>query len=147
MLQTQDIDHKYGQVDMKLTKGIELIEEIVGEGPVADKGALVIYNARFFLRRGEEVTQDAGIISRARAHLRTRIVDGFELIDHETELGKRQTIAGVEKSLYGMKRNGYREVLVSPHLAYREQGVTDLIAANSMLRIQLWVRDVARPFS
>ena len=130
---------------MKLTKGIELIDEIVGEGPVAGKGALVIYNARFFLRRGEEVTQDPRVISKARAHLRTRIVDGFELIDHETELGKRRTIAGVEKSLYGMKKNGYREVIVSPQLAYGVRGVADLIPANSMLRIQLWMRDVGKP--
>ena len=130
---------------MKLTKGIELLDEVIGEGPEAIKGAAVTYNARFFLRRGDEVTPDAEIISRARGRLRTRIIDGIELIDHMTELGKRRTIAGVEKSLQGMRRNGYREVLVSPHLAYGERGVPNLIAANAMLRIQLWVQDVARP--
>jgi len=54
----------------KLTKGIELLDEVVGEGPVAVIGAVVTYNARFFLRRGDEVTRDAEIIASARAHLK-----------------------------------------------------------------------------
>lgn len=125
-----------------ISKGIELIEEIIGEGPESVKGSIVTYNARFFLRRGDEVTRDGDIIMRARDHVTTRVVDGIELIDHVTELGKRCTIAGVEKSLYEMRKNGYREVLVSPHLAYGEKGVPGLIPPNAMLRIKLWVRDV-----
>ena len=126
----------------KLTKGIELLDEVLGEGPEAVKSSVVTYNARAFLRRGDEVTRDAEIISGARGHLTTRIIDGVELIDHVTELGKRRPIAGIEKSLYGMRRGGYREVLVSPHLAYGEQGVSNLIPANAMLRILLWVHRV-----
>jgi FKBP-type peptidyl-prolyl cis-trans isomerase len=65
-----------------------------------------------------------------------------ELIDHTTTLGKRQSIAGVEKSLYGMQAGGYREVLVSAHLGYGAVGVSDIIPPNAMLRIQLWVHAV-----
>lgn len=126
------------------TKGVELLDEVLGEGASAEKGAVVTYNARLFLRRGDEVTRDTEIISRARQHLTTRTIDGVELIDHVTELGKRRSIAGVEKSLYGMKKNGYREVLIAPHLAYGEKGVPDLIPANAFLRIRLWVQDVRR---
>ncbi len=127
---------------VKLTKGIELLDETVGRGPVAEKGAVVTYNARIFLRRGDEVTRDADIISRAREHVNIREVEGCELIDHVTELGKRRPIAGIEKTLYGMGKDGYREVLVSPHLAYGEKGVPGLIPENAVLRIQIWVRDV-----
>lgn len=126
----------------KLAKGLELLDEVVGEGARADRGAVVTYNARFFLRKGDEVTRDAEIISRAREHLRVRDVDGVELIDHVTELGKRRPIAGVEKSLYGMRENGYREVLVSPHLAFAVKGVPGLVPPNALLRIQLWLRHV-----
>lgn len=126
----------------QIARGIELLDEVPGAGPEADKGSVVIYNARVFLRKGDEVTRDSGIISRAREHLKTRILDGVELIDHVTELGKRRTIPGIEKSLYGMQGGGYREVIVSPHLAYGVKGVADLIPANALLRIQLWVRDV-----
>lgn len=111
----------------KLSKGLELLDEMVGEGPGAGKGAAVTYNVRFFLRKGDEVTRDAEIISRAREHLRVRDVDGVELIDHVTVPGKRRPIAGVEKSLYGMRKNGYRGVLVSPHLAYAEKGIPGLV--------------------
>ena len=125
-----------------MLKAIELVDEVVGDGPAADKGSVVIYNARFFLRRGDEVTRDRDIIERARDHVETRVIDGVELIDHVTELGKRHPIAGVEKSLYGMRKAGYREVIVPPHLAYGEAGVPGVIPANAMLRIQVWVQEV-----
>ena len=125
----------------KIAKGIELLHEIEGVGALADKGDVVTYNARIFLRKGDEVTQDASIISRGRAHLKIRTIDGTELIDHVTELGKRRVIPGIEKALYGMKTCGFREVLVSPHLAYREKGVPLLIPENAILRIQLWLQD------
>ncbi len=127
---------------VKLTKGVEVLNEITGKGPAANDGAVVTYNARFFLRKGDEVTQDADIISRAREHVEVRMIDGVELIDHVTVIGKRRVIAGVEMSLRGMRKNGYREVVVSPHLGYGHKGVANLIPANALLRIQLWVRDV-----
>ena len=131
-------------MDNNIAKGLELIEEFIGDGPEAEKGDVVTYNARLFLRRGDEVTRDGEILSRARGHLQTRVIDEIELIDHVTELGKRRPIAGVEKSLYGMRKNGYREVLVSPHLAYGEVGVADLIPGNALLRVRLWVHDVRK---
>jgi hypothetical protein len=123
-------------------KGVELIDEVVGKGPAAIRGSVVTYNARFYLRHGDEVTHDAEILASVQDRVATRIVGGVELIDHVTELGRRRPIAGVEKSLYGMRKHGYREVLVAPHLAYREAGVPGLIPANAILRIQLWVQDV-----
>jgi hypothetical protein len=131
-------------VGKNIAKGIELTEEFLGEGPEAEKGDVVTYNARFFLRRGEEVTRDHEIMSRARGHLKTRVIDGVELIDHETELGKRRPIPGVEQSLHGMRKFGYRQIIVSPHLAYGKNGVPDLIPANALLIIQLWVQDVRK---
>jgi len=126
----------------QIAKGIELIEDNPGSGQVADKGAVVTCNIRIFLRRGDEVTQDYRSIDSYRSHLQIRIIDGIELIDHTTTLGKRQPIAGVEKSLYGMQAGGFREVVVSPHLGYREVGIPDIIPPNAILRIKLWVHDV-----
>ena len=126
----------------QISKGIKLLEDIPGNGPAAEKGDIVAYNARFFLRKGDEVTPDTKSIAAYRSHLHIRVVNGVELIDHTATLGKRQLIAGVEKALYGMRTGGYREVLVSPHLGYGKAGVDDSIPANAMLRILLWVRDV-----
>ncbi len=129
---------------MKIAEGIELLNEVVGDGQGADRGDRVTYNARFFLHRGDEVTQDTEILSRARAHCASRLVDGVELVDHVTTLGRRQAIAGVEKSLHGMAVGAYREVVVSPHLAYGGQGIPGRVPADALLRIQLWVRDISR---
>ena len=126
----------------QIAKGIELLKDVPGEGHTAAKGDVVTYNARFFLRKGDEVTHDAQSIAAYRQHLNIRTIEGIELIDHTTRLGKRQPIAGVEKSLYGMQTGGFREVLVSPHLAYGEAGLPGVIPANAMLRIQLWVHNV-----
>lgn len=122
-----------------------MLNEVPGDGPLAVDGAQVVFNARLFLRRGKEVTRDAEILSGSGATLPTRTVGGIELIDRVTELGKRRTIAGVELSLRGMRVHGYREVLVSPHLAYGQEGAPDGIPANAVLRIQLWLQEVVIP--
>ena len=127
---------------MKITSGIELLDEVVGQGPAATRGDEVTYNARFFLRRGDEVTRDAEIIARARAHCTTRIIDDVELIDHVTTLGRHRAIAGVEKTLVGMRAGGFREVLVSPHLAYGNAGIPGRIPPDALLRIRLWLRQI-----
>ncbi len=126
----------------RIAKGIELVNETPGTGRTASKGDQVVYNARLFLRKGDEVTRDGQSIAMYGSRLKTRAIDGTKLIDHMTVLGKRQPIAAVEKTLYGMQPGGFREVLASPHLCYGETGVPDLIPANAMLRIRLWVQDV-----
>lgn len=129
---------------MKIASGIKLLQHVPGSGEPAQKGDSVIYNVRFYLQRGDEVTLDAEIIARARGHVTTSIVDGVVLIDHQTTLGKRQTIAGVEKSLIGMQPGGYRKVLVSPHLAYGDKGIEGRIPENSALTIEIWLREIYR---
>lgn len=126
----------------RLDKGIELLEDLPGQGAKAEKGFQVVYNARFFLRRGDEVTRDSQSIALYRDHLPIREIGGVELIDHTTVLGKRQPIACVEKSLIGMQAGGFREILASPQLCYGEKGIDGLIPPNAMLRVQLWVQEV-----
>jgi hypothetical protein len=127
---------------IRIAKGIELLADVPGQGPAACKGAVVTYNARLFLRQGDEVTRDFQSIAAYGSRIPTRKIRDVELIDHLVTLGKRHAIAGVEKSLYGMQPGGYREILISPHLGYREAGVPNLIPANAMLRVQLWVQNV-----
>ncbi|MGI9308656.1 MAG: FKBP-type peptidyl-prolyl cis-trans isomerase [Gammaproteobacteria bacterium] len=129
----------------KIAKGIELLLDVPGDGPAAKKGSEVTYNARLFLRKGDEVTVDARSIALYGDQLQTRSIEGVELIDHVTTLGKRRPIAGVEKSLFGMQAGGYREVLVSPHLAYGDDGIEGLIPPEAMLKIRLWVQAVDNP--
>ena len=110
-----------------LEKGIELVEDIPGRGAKAEKGCQIVYNARFFLRRGDEVTNDPRSIALYRDQLNIRQIGGVELIDHTTILGKLQPIACVEKSLYGMQAVGFREILASPQLCYGKNGIDGII--------------------
>ena len=64
------------------------------------------------------------------------------MIDHSIILGRRQAIAGVEHALTGMKVGGYRKVRVSPHLAYRDKGIPDLIPSDAVLIVELWPREI-----
>ena len=40
----------------EIAKGIDLVEDVPGEGAAAARGCSVVYSARFFLRKGDEVT-------------------------------------------------------------------------------------------
>ena len=113
-------------MDTQIDHGIELISDIPGVGPKAIKGSSIIYNARFFAS-GKGSHTRCSLYRDVSDRLPIRIVEGAQLIDHATTLGKRQPIAAVEKTLYGMQAGGYREVLASPHLCYGELGVANLI--------------------
>ena len=110
-------------------------------GTPAKKGERVVYNTRIFLNQGDEV-----MLNETQAeHLpkdMIRVEGGVIFVDHKTMLGSRQTIAGVEHVLMGMKVGGYRKVRISPHLAYRDKGIPDLIPPDAVLICEIWLRDI-----
>jgi FKBP-type peptidyl-prolyl cis-trans isomerase len=129
-------------MSMRLKSGITLLEEREGEGDLAKRGDSVVYNMKIFLNRGDEVPLNQRQAQYLPQEM-IRTVDGHPYIDHKTVLGSRQAIAGVEYSLVGMKQGGYRKVRVSPHLAYRSEGLPDLIPADAVLVVELWLREIA----
>jgi FKBP-type peptidyl-prolyl cis-trans isomerase len=126
---------------VKRLSGLKLLEEREGEGMPANKGDRVMFNMRLFLNKGDEVP-----LNEAQApHLpkeMIRVVDGATLIDRTIVLGRHEAIAGVDHVLVGMKISGYRKVRVSPHLAYRDKGIPDLIPSNSVLICEIWLRKI-----
>ena len=131
---------------MRIKSGIKLLAEIEGAGEPAKKGDTVVYNWRLYRNQGEEIALNERQAEQLPAHM-IRIVDGYRFIDHKTTLGSRQTLAGVEYSLYGMKPGGYRKIRISPHLAYRDKGLGDLIPANAVLIVDLWLREASSGLS
>ena len=127
------------------SKGVGLIDEIAGSGAEAEKGSRIRYAARIFLRRGDEVTRDSELIAKDTGYLSTQIIGGTTLVLHSIQLGNRQTIAGIERALLGMREGGYREVSIAPHLAYGEKGVPGSIPPNAMLRVKLWLLTSSPP--
>ena len=126
---------------MRLKSGIKLLDERPGVGLPAEKGDKVVYNLKIFLNRGDEVPLNQRQVEYLPSRM-IRPVDGYAFVDHSTRLGSRDTMAGVEYALMGMKPGGYRKVRLSPHLAYRDAGLADLIPANAVLIVELWLREV-----
>jgi FKBP-type peptidyl-prolyl cis-trans isomerase len=128
---------------MRLKSGIKLLDERAGVGLPAKKGDSVIYNLKIFLNKGDEVPLNQRQAEYLPAQM-MRTVDGYRFVDHKTVLGSREAMAGVEYSLTGMKEGGYRKVRLSPHLAYRDDGLVALIPANAVLVVELWLREISR---
>jgi len=126
---------------MKRLSGIELLEERGGEGRQAQKGDRVVFNARIFLNQGDEVPLNDSQAKQLPKEM-SRVVDGVTFIDHTIVLGQRQAIAGIEHALVGMNAGGYRKVRISPHLAYRDKGIPDLIPADAVLVVEIWLREI-----
>ena len=128
---------------MKRLSGLKLLEEREGEGTPATKGDHVLFHMRLFLNKGDEVPLN----ERQAEHLpkeMVQVVDGKTLIDRTIKLGRREAIAGVEHALMGMKVGGYRKVRISPHLAYCDKGIPDLIPPEAVLIVDLWLRGIVK---
>ncbi len=128
---------------MKRISGLTLLDEREGEGRVAQKGDRVVYNTRLFLNRGDEVPLNERQAKQLPPEM-VRVEDGVTYIDRMIVLGRRQAIAGIEQALVGMKVGAYRKVRISPHLAYRDEGIPDLIPSDAVLVVELWMRSIAR---
>jgi len=100
-----------------------------------------MFNMRLFLNKGDEVPLNETQAQHLPKEMK-RIVDGVTLIDHTIVLGRREAMAGVDHALMGMKVGGYRKVRVSPHLAYRDKGIPDLIPPDAVLIVELWLREI-----
>ncbi len=129
---------------MERLSGLKLLVEREGDGPPAKQGDRVVYNTRLFLNRGDEIPLNdlqAPQVPRERV----RVEGGAKLIDHIMLLGRREAIAGVEKALMGMRVGGYRKVRVSPHLAFRDTGIPDLVPPEAVLICEIWLREIIEP--
>ncbi len=126
---------------MKQLSGLTLLDEREGAERVAQKGDHVVYNVRLYLNKGDEV-----LLNEKQAEYvpkeKIRIQDGVTLIDRTVTLGRREVMAGVEQALIGMKVGGYRKVRISPHLAYRDKGLPELIPPHALLVAEIWLRAV-----
>jgi FKBP-type peptidyl-prolyl cis-trans isomerase (trigger factor) len=126
---------------VNLKHGIKLLAEHEGIGDPVKKGHRVVYNLKIFLNKGEEVPLNQRQAEHLPAEM-IRTIEGDRFVDHRITLGSREAMAGVEYSLIGMKKGGYRKVRISPHLAFRDKGLSDLVPPNAVLVVELWLREV-----
>jgi FKBP-type peptidyl-prolyl cis-trans isomerase len=126
---------------MKRISGLKLLDEREGDGPSAQKGDRVMFHMRLFLNKGDEIPLNETQAKHLPKEM-IRVVDGMTFIDRTIVLGRRETMAGVEHALIGMKVGGNRKVRISPHLAYRDKGIPNLIPPDAVLICEIWLRDI-----
>jgi peptidylprolyl isomerase len=113
------------QIAPVMPKGVKINNDIQGDGREARRGDVVVVNLRMFLSKGEEVTAEYPDAPRT-------VID----------LGKRETIAGIRYGIEGMRAGGKRTLIVSPHLAYGENGLGEWIPPKAALRCEVELLDV-----
>jgi FKBP-type peptidyl-prolyl cis-trans isomerase len=108
-----------------MPSGLKIKDVVKGTGAIAERGATVTVHYRGYLNRGEQ--------------FRSSYDDGAPV---RFVLGKREVIAGMDRGVLGMRVGGRRDLLVSPHLAYREQGIEGVIPPDAVLRFEIELLDV-----
>jgi FKBP-type peptidyl-prolyl cis-trans isomerase 2 len=120
---------------------MRLLEERAGTGTPANKGDRVLFHMKLFLNKGDEIPLNETQAKHLPKEM-IQTVDGSTFVDRMIILGRREAIAGVEHALMGMKVGGYRKVRISPHLAYRDKGIPDLVPPDAVLICEIWLRDI-----
>lgn len=116
-------------------KGVKIVSEIEGNGEVLQKGNCYYLRARIWLRKGAPVIW-------TKPHC---VLDRMVLNEDKTKLtadyrfDREHLIAGLFYGLEGMRVGGKRILEVSPHLAYKEEGVPGMIPPNALLKIEVEV--------
>jgi FKBP-type peptidyl-prolyl cis-trans isomerase len=101
-----------------MDRGIQIVEDVAGDGTVVQRDELVTLDLQITLNRGEVV------------HPRERMT---------VRVGDRRVFPGLSKSIEGMRRGGYRKTRVSAHLAYGLQGIPGKVPPGAVLVCELWV--------
>ncbi|WP_299461427.1 FKBP-type peptidyl-prolyl cis-trans isomerase [uncultured Gimesia sp.] len=65
-----------------------------------------------------------------------------QISDCEISYHDRNMIAGIRYGVLGMRCGEIRELTIPPHLAYGELGVPDLIPPDSVLKVQVKVKQI-----
>ncbi len=130
--------------DMKIKKGIKLLDDREGEGDPAEKGDDVIYNLRAYLSKGDEIPVNPLNPECQYPENLLTTDDKGTMINYHCRIGRRDAIAAVEYSLIGMKEGGYRKIKASPHLAYRDEGVPGKVPANAVILFEIWLRKLQK---
>ena len=122
-----------------IRRGLKLLDEREGTGPLAQKGSSVVYNLRVYLNKGDEVA-----INDVTGHPPevVRHDPSGDLFNFRCRIGKRDAFAAVEYTLEGMREGGYRKIRSKPQLAYGEAGVPGKIPKNAIVIFEVWLRKV-----
>ena len=127
---------------MKLKKGIELLNEVAGQGSEVERHRYYQIELRCWLNQGEMVhwQQPWGLVDRYQL-----LQEGTVLIT-DVRFDRENLVAGLFYGMQGMHIGGKRKLRISPHLAYGERGVAGVIPENAVLICEIKVLEERREF-
>ena len=125
-------------IEMKLRKGIDLIEESVGEGPEIEKQKCYQMGLRIWLNKGDPVTWNSGY-GTLDENNPIQMADKAQLMISNFRYDRVHLFNGLFYGVKGMRIGGVRKLRIAPHLAFGEDGVEGLIPANALLVVEVSV--------
>jgi hypothetical protein len=122
---------------MLLKKGVKLLEEIEGNGEIVFRQHCYVLAIRITLNKGEIIKTPNQCLSHSIDDNLKVYDDGF--FEHRVRIDRECLISGIFYAIEGMKVGGYRKVSISPHLAYRENGIPGIIPPHAKLVVEIKV--------
>ena len=115
--------------------GIKVLENVEGTGPLVERQRSYRVRLRMWLNKGDPIrwTSPWGQISEAVLE-----DEGATLLT-EVRITREALISGLFYGVEGMRVGGTRKLKISPHMAYKEQGVPDVIPENAVLVAEITI--------
>jgi hypothetical protein len=122
---------------VKLKPGVELLSEVVGDGPLVLRHEFYRFALRMWLSRGEPVVWSSAWGENLNA---AQLQEGGTLLSTELRVDRVSMFAGLFYGVEGMRVGGQRKLRIAPHLAYGEAGVPDTVPPNALLMVEVTVQ-------
>lgn len=126
---------KGGPANQHLKSGLTLLVDLPGSGELVRRQHRYRLRLRLWLNQGTAVRWKTawGPIGAAR------LDDNGETLITEVRIDRRSLVGGLFYGVDGMRVGGMRRLKISPHLAYGERGVPEVIPANAVLTAEITV--------
>lgn len=118
----------------QIKPGVELLNEVIGDGLPVERHKHYRVRQRMWLRRGEAVRWTS-----PDGYLGGWVVDEDGTTTSDIRVDRLFLTAGVFYGIQGMRVGGTRTLRIAPHLAYGEKGVAGVIPANAVLTVEITV--------
>jgi hypothetical protein len=122
-------------MEIAMRSGIKVLEDIVGDGEEIQRHQFYRMSLRIWLNKGEPVkwTQPFGLLDQKQ------ISDDGQTLTADYRIDREFLFGGLFYGIEGMRIGGKRLLKISPHLAYRDKGVENMIPPNAVLKIEVTI--------
>ena len=120
-----------------LRKGVQLLDEVPGDGAPVERLQYYLLASRISLNRGDVVLPQQGCVSHTMDEYLRVSEDGY--LESRTRIDRENLIAGIFYAVQGMCIGGYRKVSIAPHLAYGEVGIEGIIPPQAKIIAEIKV--------